>query len=86
MGDEKIKSTVADYIEKEFLNEDEAADFSNDTLLVSSRIMDSISTLQLVDFIERTFEIEFSPHEVDEDNLDSVDKIFEFIKQKKVES
>jgi len=86
MDEDQIKSTVADYIEKEFLNEDEASGFSNDTLLVSSRIMDSISTLQLVDFIETTYGIEFSPHEVDEDNLDSVDRITEFIKQKKSES
>jgi acyl carrier protein len=83
MSNSKNKQFISEYIREEFLNEDEAIEFTDETLLVSSRIMDSISTLQLVDFIEKEFDIEFSHHEVDQDNLDSVNKIWEFIKSKK---
>lgn len=83
MSEDQIKDKVTEYIQTEFLNPEEIAGFTTITPLVSSRLLDSISTLQLVDFIEKTFEIEFSHHEVDEDNLDTVDRIYTFIKSKK---
>jgi acyl carrier protein len=83
MEEKEIRETISNYIKEEFLNEDDAITFGGDTPLVSSRIMDSISTLQLVDFIEKTFNIEFSHHEVDQDNLDTVNKIYAFIERKK---
>ena len=78
----KDKKFLLDYIKTEFLTNTEIKDFNEDTPLVSSRIMDSISTIQLVDFIEKEFGIEFFHHEVDQDNLDSVNLIWEFIKTK----
>lgn len=83
MANEKNKQSISDYIKEEFLNESEATEFTDETPLVSSRIMDSISTLQLVDYIEKEFDIEFNHHEVDQDNLDTVNRIWEFIKSKK---
>ncbi|WP_339609030.1 hypothetical protein [uncultured Planktosalinus sp.] len=79
----KDKQFLLDYIKTEFLSNTEIKDFNEETPLVSSRIMDSISTIQLVDFIEKEFEIEFSHHEVDQENLDSVNLMWEFIKSKK---
>jgi D-alanine--poly(phosphoribitol) ligase subunit 2 len=81
----KVQQTLMDYIKSEFLNQDEQLKFEAGTTLVSSRIMDSISTLQLVDFIEKTFQIEFEHHEVDEDNLDTVEKMSAFVMSKKGE-
>lgn len=78
----KDKNFLMDYIKKEFLNHTGINEFNEDTPLVSSRIMDSISTIQLVDFIEKEFNIEFLHHEVDQENLDSVNLIWEFIKTK----
>jgi len=78
----KDKNFLMDYIKTEFLNHTGINEFNEDTPLVSSRIMDSISTIQLVDFIEKEFNIEFLHHEVDQENLDSVNLIWEFIKTK----
>lgn len=78
----KDKNFLMDYIKTEFLNNTGINEFNEDTPLVSSRIMDSISTIQLVDFIEKEFNIEFLHHEVDQENLDSVNLIWEFIKTK----
>ncbi len=79
----KEREILIEYITKEFLNEEDAAGFTTESPLVSSRILDSISTLELVDYIEKTFDIEFSHHEVDQDNLDSIEKIIDFVKSKK---
>jgi acyl carrier protein len=59
-------------------------ELKNDTPLISSGIIDSITTLSLVDFIEQTFGIEFEPYEVDQENLNSIDRIAEFIHKKQV--
>jgi acyl carrier protein len=37
--------------------------------------MDSISTIQLVDFLEKEFSVQFKPHEVDQDNLNTIELI-----------
>lgn len=79
----KSKESLINYIKEEFLNDSEAKEFNENTALVSTRIMDSISTLQLVDYIEREFGIEFNHHEVDQDNLDTVNKMWDFITSKK---
>lgn len=83
MEDIQIRNQITEYIKQEFLTEEDSLTFNADTPLVSSRILDSISTLELVDYLEKTFDIEFSHHEVDQDNLDSVDKIVNFVKYKK---
>lgn len=85
MVDEKvqIKEVIGAYIKEEFIDSGDQASFTFDTPLVSSRIMDSISTLQLVDFLEKEFAIEFKPHEVDQDNLNTVKLIADFVSRKK---
>ena len=52
--------------------------------LLSSGIIDSISALELVEFLEKTFHFEFQPHEVDQENLDTITRIEAFVKTKKV--
>ena len=77
-----IKTAVSDYLKQEFLSEDDLSNFNDDTPLMSSGVLDSISTLQLVDFIEKKFGVEFAPHEVDQDNLDTLNMIGDFVKGK----
>lgn len=77
-----IKATIKQYIIKEFSIENGDEAIANDTPLMSSGILDSISTLQLVEFIEKEFNVEFQPHEVDQDNLNSLTVIENFILEK----
>lgn len=77
-----IGQEVRTYILEEYMDEG-TQDFSDTTPLLSSGIIDSISALELVEFLEKTFDIEFQPHEVDQDNLDTVAKIVDFVKAKK---
>ncbi|MFT5165470.1 MAG: acyl carrier protein [Saprospiraceae bacterium] len=55
---------------------------TSDTPLLTSGILDSISALQMVDFIEESYGIEFEAHEVDEENLRSIKTIADFIRAK----
>lgn len=78
-----MKKSIRDYLVAEYLDEDEAATLTGDSALVSSGLIDSISVLQVVDFLEQTFKFEFEPHEVDHENLNTINLMVEFVKSKK---
>ena len=81
MSHDEIKETIREYIKKSIVKSDTVT-ISNDTPLITGGIIDSISTLQMVDFLEKKFKIEFQPHEVDRENLDSIDIITNFVLSK----
>ena len=59
-----------------------ASAIQDDTKLISTRLIDSIVALRLVTYLETKFNIEFSAHEVNADNLESIDRISEFVSSK----
>ena len=75
---EKIKAILLNG----FIEIDSENELLNDTPLISSGVLDSISILQLVDVIEKEFEIEFEAHEIDRDKFDSIDLITELVASK----
>ena len=79
---ENIKETLKEYIVKRFLKSSDSTNLSYDTPLISGGLIDSILTMQLVVFIEETYKFEFSAHEVDRDNLDSINIITNYIQKK----
>lgn len=81
MAAETILEEIRDYIRTSLLK-NESLNIDNGTRLISGGIIDSISTLQLVDFLEKKYKIEFQPHEVDRDNLDTLELIVEFVSSK----
>ena len=81
MSTEAIKDEIRNYIQKTIVQND-SMNIGNDTPLISGGIMDSISTLKLINFLEVKFNIEFQPHDVDRDNLDSINLIAEFVASK----
>ena len=76
---EKIKAILLDG----FVEVDNPNELKNDTPLISSGVLDSISILQLVDKLEKTFNIGFEAHEIDRDKFDSIDLINDLIVDKK---
>ena len=52
------------------------------TPLISGGILDSISTVKLVGFLEERYGVEFEAHELSEDHLDSVQSIAELVRSK----
>ncbi|PTM08500.1 MAG: acyl carrier protein [Bacteroidetes bacterium] len=79
---EDVKTTIKAFIQETFMVDDQEQ-LTNDVPLLSSGIIDSISALELVEFLEKTFHFKFQPHEVDQENLDTIARIEAFVKTKK---
>lgn len=79
---EDISQTVRQFILENVFGGNENSDLKSDTSLISSRLMDSIVALKLVTFLENKYGIEFEAHEVSQDNLDSIDRISDFVLSK----
>jgi acyl carrier protein len=77
-----IREEVKKFIIDEFLPGEDPDELTPDTPLVSSGILDSIATLKLVTFLEETYDISVEPHEVDAENLDTLDLITTLISSK----
>jgi acyl carrier protein len=78
---QQIKNDIKTFIAEHFLN-NSANDLKDDTPLISGGLIDSISTMQLVAFLEKKYHFEFQAHEVDRDNLDSINVIADFVVSK----
>ncbi|MCB9274886.1 MAG: acyl carrier protein [Lewinellaceae bacterium] len=77
-----IKGKVREFLLEELNLPISQEELKDDTPLLSSRLIDSISALLLVEFLEKEYGIEFKPHEVSHDNLDSLDLIAAFVEGK----
>ena len=76
------KQKIKDFIMAQFLPGEDPNELTDDTPLISGGILDSIATLQLVMFIEESFRISFEPHEVDKENLDSLNLMLRLLQSK----
>ena len=79
---EDIKSTIKDYILKEFLPGEKPDNLTESTPLVTGGILDSIATLKLVSFLEERYGIRVEPHEADVDNLNTLNDIERYVHSK----
>jgi acyl carrier protein len=82
MDRKQITKEVHEFITGHLFGGNPPADFTNDTALISTRLLDSIVILNMISHLEETFKIEFEPHEINVDNLDTVNKTAELISQK----
>jgi len=80
---QQIKDTVRDFIVTQFLPGEDPENLTDDTLLVSDGILDSLGSLKLVAFLDETYGITVEAHEVDVDHLDTLDLIAEMVLEKR---
>jgi acyl carrier protein len=78
-----IRQTVREFILREFLPGESPDELTDDTPLITGGILDSISTLKLVAFIEDHFAVTVEAHEAGVENLDSVGLITHLIAGKR---
>ena len=78
-----VKDTIRDYILREYLPGESPANLTDETPLRTSGILDSMATLNLVTFIETTFDIMIDAHETGIDSFDRISDIARLIAQKK---
>ena len=80
---DEIRSAVRDYLLREFLPGDSPDELTAETPLITGGILDSISTLKLVVFLEERFGVIVEAHEAGVDHLDSLGKIGDLIEKKR---
>jgi len=77
--EQDVRTAVRSFITT---NIPDALILADDAKLISTRLMDSIVALKLVNYLEESFKIEFEAHEVVQENLDSIDIIVSFVQSK----
>ncbi len=70
------------YLLAEFLPGESAANLRDDTPLRTGGILDSVSTLKLVSFVEQRFGIEVEAHEAGVEHFDRIADIAALIRRK----
>lgn len=77
-----IQTEVRNFIIGEFLRGTDESELTGSTPLISDGVLDSLSTLQLVAFLEERYGIEVAAHEATVDYLDTLDRIAELVRSK----
>jgi acyl carrier protein len=80
---EDIEKIVHGYILEEFLPGEDPRELTDCTPLITGGILDSITTLKLVVFLEERFEITVEAHEAGVEHLDSIGQIARLVALKK---
>ena len=83
--DELQKSDIKCFICETFLPDDDPVNLRYDSKLVTTGILNSIATLEVVSFIEDSFGIKIEAHEVSIENMDSIEQIATLVKSKVVD-
>ena len=81
---DEIKTAVHDYILREFLPGEDPSDLTDQTPLITGGVLDSISTLKLVVFLEERFEVTVEAYEAGIDHLDTISEIARLVTRKRV--
>jgi acyl carrier protein len=79
----ETQKAIHDYILREFLPGEDPDDLDDATALITGGVLDSISTLKLVSFLEEHFRITIEAYEAGVENLDSIGQISRLVASKK---
>ena len=77
-----IKQAIREFVLNQLLKNKNVDTITDDSPLITGGLVDSISTMQLVVFLEKTFHVEYEAHEVDRDNFDTINIISNFLIKK----
>ena len=81
---DSIRDQIRHFILQNFLPGEDPKNLTDDTELKESGILDSLSTLKLVTFLEETFGVELEANDLDAANLASIANIERLVSAKKV--
>ena len=77
-----IKEKVKTFIIENFLLGDSSNNLNDEDSFFEKGIIDSTGVLELVSFVEKSFNVKFEDEELIPDNLDSINKVSDFILKK----
>lgn len=78
----EIKETVKEYILREFLPGEDASELDDSVLLITNGILDSVSVVKMVGFLEENYGIQFEPYEMGADYLNTLPEIASIVHSK----
>ncbi len=78
-----VKAQVREFIVTTWLNGDDR-DLKDDTDLHEAGLLDSLSTLALISFLEKTFNVQIDPVDIHAETFQTLDAIAALIEQKTV--
>ncbi len=73
---------IHQFILREFLPGEDASELTAETPLITGGVLDSITTLKLVTFLEDHFDITVEAYEAGIDHLDTIDRIAALVARK----
>lgn len=77
-----FESEVRQFVIDNFLFGESGDDLSLEDSLLEKGLIDSTGILELVGFLQKTFGVKIEDHEIVPANLDSIQKIAAFVRQK----
>jgi len=77
-----IEEQIRHYIAENFLFSDDSYQLSNDASFLQEGIVDSTGVLELVMFVEETFDIAVEDEDIVPENFDSVSQLAAYIRRK----
>ena len=80
---EQLKDIIRNYIVTEYLPGEQPANLRDDMPLRTSGILDSMATLSLVSFLEKTFDISIDAHETGVADFDRIEDIAALVARKR---
>ena len=78
----EISAVIRQFIIENFLFEEDEG-LKEDTSFLENGIIDSTGILELVAFLEETFEIAIEDEELIPENLDSIENVVQYVQKKK---
>jgi len=78
-----MEQQITEYINQEFVAGQEIPQVKDDTELIESGILDSLSILRLVLFIEERYSLRIAPGDVIRENFETVDAICGYVRKRK---
>jgi acyl carrier protein len=80
-----LKDVILEYVEDEYLDEDDDIEVTYDTPLISGGIVDSFSMVSLKRFLETKYKIQIPDAKATPEAFDTVDNIVKLLKEFGVE-
>lgn len=76
-----IKDVILDYVQEEYLDEEDDLEVTYDTKLISGGIVDSFSMVSLKRFLETTYKIQIPDAKATPEAFDTVNSIVDLLKE-----
>ncbi|MFO7680018.1 MAG: acyl carrier protein [Chloroflexota bacterium] len=77
-----IHQQIKQFIVENFLFAEDNGSLNDDTSFMDEGIVDSMGTLELILFVEDTFQITVEDDEIEPDNFDSINNLYHYILRK----